>query len=40
MDAQRFAAVRVGDADVDVTVDIDLQQVEEDSRVYDGANNT
>jgi len=40
MDTQRFAAVQVGDASVDVTVDIDFQQVEEDSRIYDGANNT
>ena len=40
MDTQRFAAVRVGDVEVGVIIDIDLQQVEEDSRVYDGANKT
>jgi hypothetical protein len=40
MDSQRSAAVRVGDAEVGVNVDINLQQVEEDSRAHNGANNT
>ena len=40
MDTQRSAAVRVGDAEVGVNVDINLQQVEEDSRAHNGANNT
>ena len=31
-DTQRSAAVRVGDAEMGVNVDINLQQVEEDSR--------
>ena len=39
MDIRRSAAVQVGDAEVGVNVDIDLQQVEE-SRVHDGPNNT
>ena len=40
MDTRRSAAVWVGDAEVSVNVDIDLQQVEEESRVHDGPNNT
>jgi Centromere DNA-binding protein complex CBF3 subunit, domain 2/Transcriptional activator of glycolytic enzymes len=39
MASQRFGpAVRVGDDEIDITVDIDVQRVEEDSRVARGSN--
>jgi hypothetical protein len=40
MDTRRSAAVRVGDAEIGANVDIDLHQVEEQSGVHDGPNNT